>query len=196
VREEQGDTPITTDPGKVLRLFSALSRWRGGVMVPHFAMLYFSGIRPEELKRMATRQASLVNRSTSTISVPANVSKTRHERQVTIPENLLKWLEAFPGSLLPTNYDRLAKMVRKHFGLTHDEPRHSFISYHVALNRSIGDAALQAGNSESIVKRHYLNTQTRAEGGQFFAIFPSAKGRGATLHAVENAVPAEHLKAI
>ena len=34
------------------------------------------------------------------------------------------------------------------------EARHSFISYHVALHRSIGDAALQAGDSEGIVKRH------------------------------------------
>lgn len=113
-------------------------------MVPHFAMLYFSGIRPEELKRMAARQSSLVNLKTSTISVPADVSKTRHERQVTISANLLEWLIAFPGSMLPTNYDRLAKMVRKHFELSHDEPRRSFISYHVALHRSIGDAALQA----------------------------------------------------
>ena len=43
---------------------------------------------------------------------------------MTIPANLLEWLDAFPGSMLPTNYDRLAKMVRKHFELTHDEPRH------------------------------------------------------------------------
>ncbi|MCW1915881.1 hypothetical protein OJ996_20000 [Luteolibacter sp. GHJ8] len=170
VREQQGDTPITTNPEKVLRLFSVLSRWRQGVMIPPFAMLYFSGIRPEELKRMASRRSALVNLKTSTITVPANVSKTRHDRQVSIAPNLAEWLEAFPGSLLPKNYDRLAKMVRKHFELTHDEPRHSFISYHVALHRSIGDAALQAGNSESIVKRHYLNVHPREDGEKFFRI--------------------------
>ncbi|WP_265595067.1 hypothetical protein [Haloferula sp. BvORR071] len=181
VREEQGDTPTTTDLGKVLRLFSVLSRWRGGVMIPHFAMLYFSGIRPEELKRMAARQSSLVNLKTLTIGIPANVSKTRHERQVTIPANLAEWLGAFPGSILPTNYDRLAKMVRQHFELTHDEPRHSFISYHVAFHRSIGDVALQAGNSESIVKRHYLNTHPREEGEKFFHIVPDRLAKRAVL---------------
>jgi hypothetical protein len=63
--------------------------------------------------------------------------------------------------------------VRKHFNLSHDEARHSFISYHVALHRSIGDAALQAGNSESIVKRHYLNTHSREEGREYFRLIPA-----------------------
>jgi hypothetical protein len=67
--------------------------------------------------------------------------------------------------------------TRKAHELAHDEMRHSFISYHVALHRSVGDAALQAGNSETIVKRHYLNLHPREDGAKFFSIHPlKAKG--------------------
>lgn len=175
VREEQDAKPATTLPVDVRRMFSVLMRWRGGVLVRPFAFLYFAGIRPDELKRMAGRERELVNLKTRTITIPANVSKTRHERQVAISDNLVAWLKAFPGDLIPKNFEALNKKVRKHFELTHDEARHSFISYHVALHRSIGDAALQAGNSESIVKRHYLNTHTQEEGGEFFGIAPDLK---------------------
>jgi integrase len=53
VREEQDAKPATTSPEDVLRMFSVLMRWRGGVLVRPLALLYFAGIRPDELKRMA-----------------------------------------------------------------------------------------------------------------------------------------------
>jgi len=173
VREEQESNPATTSPEKVLRIFRTLSRWKGGAMLRYYALLYFAGLRPGEVERMAEQSSSLINLKTRTITIPAKVSKTRHERQVIISENLAAWLQKAPPAIIPTNFDRCVKMVRKHFGLQHDEARHSFISYHVALHRSIGDAALQAGNSESIVRRHYLNLHPRDDGKKFFQITPS-----------------------
>jgi hypothetical protein len=196
VREEQDAKPATTSPEDVRRMFSVLMRWRGGVLVRPFAFLYFAGIRPDELKRMAGRERELVNLKTRTITIPANVSKTRHERQVAISDNLAAWLAAFPGDLVPKNFEALNKKARKHFELTHDEARHSFISYHVALHRSIGDAALQAGNSESIVKRHYLNTHTQDEGSEFFRTIPDLKHRRAVLAAKPKTKPVRHLKVV
>ena len=195
VREEQTVTPATTLPADVLRIFSTLMRWRGGVLVRPFAFLYFLGVRSDELKRMNGRERELVNLKTLTVTIPANVSKTRQQRTITIPDNLAAWLKAFPGDLIPTNFEALNKKVRKHFELSHDEQRHSFISYHVALHRSVGDAALQAGNSEAIVKRHYLNTHTQKEGGEFFRIVPDLKRRRAVL---AKPVPAKksHLKVV
>lgn len=196
VREEQDAKPATTSPEDVRRMFSVLMRWRGGVLVRPFAFLYFAGIRPDELKRMAGRERELVNLKTRTITIPANVSKTRHERQVAISDNLAAWLKAFPGELIPTNFEALNKKVRKHFELTHDEARHSFISYHVALHRSIGDAALQAGNSEGIVKRHYLNTHTQDEGSAFFRSVPDLAGSKAALAPQPAPVAKKHLKVV
>lgn len=196
VREEQSAKPETTTPAEVLRILSALRRWRGGVMVRYFAYLYFAGIRPDELKRISPREAALVNLKTRTITIPANISKTKHERHVAISDNLAAWLAATPGPIVPPNFDRLAKLARKHFKLTHDEARHSFISYHVAAYRSIGDAALQAGNSEGIIKRHYLNLHPREEGEEFFRIVPDPARRRAVLAPAPAADAAPHLRAI
>jgi hypothetical protein len=155
------------------------------------------GLTPEEIKRLASREGELVNLKTRTITIPANVSKTRHERQIRISDNLAAWLKATEGKpIIPANFDRLAKITRKHYGLEHDEPRHSFISYHVAAHRSVGDAALQAGNSESIVKRHYLNTHPREEGEIFWRIVPDPKRRRAMLAPVPKKSAKPHLRAV
>lgn len=174
VREEQEAKPVTTPPEKVRRIFRTLSRWKKGAMVRHYALLYFAGLRPGEIERMAEIADNLINLRTRTINIPAKVSKTRHERHVTISDNLAAWLEAAPGPVIPVNFDRMAKLIRRHFGLSHDEARHSFISYHVAIHRSLGDAALQAGNSESIIRKHYLNLHPREDGEAFFGILPES----------------------
>lgn len=181
IREDQSAKPETTSPEDVVRLFTALMRWRKGVLLRYFSLLYFAGIRPEELHRMSDREDELINLKTKTITIPADVSKTRHERHTLISDNLLAWLEFAPNPIIPKNFDRLGKRARAKFKLTHDEARHSFISYHVALHRSIGDAALQAGNSESIIRNHYLNLHPSEEGDQFFRIVPAPERRTATL---------------
>jgi len=188
VREGQSAKPVTTSVDDTLRLFTDLTESSGGILLRYYAYLYFAGIRPEELQRLSDREDELVNLRTGIITIPANISKTAHERQILISKNLAAWLAIAPGSIIPPNFDRLAKLVRKRFSLTHDEARHSFISYHVALHRSVGDAALQAGNSESIVKRHYLNTHTQEEGRDLFRIVPADDRAGAVL---AEALPAE-----
>lgn len=196
VREEQNARPITTDLARVQRLFSVLCRWRGGAMVRYFSLAYFAGIRPAEIQRLAGREAELINLKTRTLTIPAGISKTRHERHVAISDNLAAWLEAFPPPVTCGNFGRMLTQVKKHFNITHDEARHSFISYHVAAHRSIGDAALQAGNSEAIIKRHYLNLHPREEGGVFFRIVPDRKRRRAVLAPEKETNSNPHLVAI
>ena len=55
--------------------------------------------------------------------------------------------------------------------------RHSLISYAVAFVQQIGQVALWAGNSEAIIKRHYLERVTQEEGKAFFAIAPNTPGK-------------------
>jgi len=221
VREGQDDAPATTTPADVMRIFSTLMRWRGGALVRYFAYTYFAGIRPVEMLRFAPREAQLVNLKTRTITIPANVSKTKHERKVTITDNLAAWLEYAPATvakpqherkanssdyhaarlkqptaIIPTNFRNMKGMARAHFKLSHDETRHSFISYHVALHRSLGDAALQAGNSETIIRRHYLNLHPKEDGSEFFRIVPDTKRRRAVLAPEKEANPAPHLVAV
>jgi hypothetical protein len=47
----------------------------------------------------------------------------------------------------------------------------------VAKFRSMGEAALQAGNSESIIRKHYLDLKSPAEAKQFFGILPCKCGK-------------------
>jgi hypothetical protein len=58
--------------------------------------------------------------------------------------------------------------------------RHTFISMFVAKFRSIGEAAIQAGNSESIIRRHYLDLKNKEEGEQFFGILPRHAATGSS----------------
>jgi hypothetical protein len=40
----------------------------------------------------------------------------------------------------------------------------------------MGEAALQAGNSESIIGKHYLDLKSKEEAEQFFSILPQRMG--------------------
>lgn len=42
----------------------------------------------------------------------------------------------------------------------------------VAKYRSMAEAALQAGNSETIIRRHYLDLKSTEEAERFFGILP------------------------
>jgi len=50
--------------------------------------------------------------------------------------------------------------------------RHTFISMFVAKFRSMGEAALQAGNSETIIRKHYFDLIDAEEADRFFGIYP------------------------
>ncbi len=50
----------------------------------------------------------------------------------------------------------------------------------VAKFRSIGEASIQAGNSESIIRKHYLDLKTTAEADAFFGILPKRGHASAT----------------
>jgi hypothetical protein len=52
----------------------------------------------------------------------------------------------------------------------------------VAKFRSIGEAAIQAGNSEAIIRKHYLDLKTTKEAEEFFGVVPK--------HAKPSVVPA------
>jgi len=102
-------------------------------------------------------------------------------RLVTIQPNLAAWLDAYPLDKYPIMPPQMKNLrgkltqIRREFKLGHDVLRHTFISMHVAKFRSMGDTALQAGNSEKIIQRHYLNVTTQQEAEAFFAIRPARK---------------------
>lgn len=109
------------------------------------------------------------------IHVEPEVSKVRMKRNVIIQPNLAAWLRAYPVDkhvIVPPNLDEVRTRIAKKFNLSHDVMRHTFISMFVAKFRSMGEAALQGGNSESIIRKHYLDLKNPVEAEQFFCILP------------------------
>ena len=169
---------VTITAEQAGKLMAHVESINGGAMVPYFALCLFAGIRPNvkfgEIKKL---QPEHVRLDTGVIHIEPEVSKVRMKRHVTIQPNLAVWLRAYPLEKLPIVPKNMTKMrgrVFDAFGLTHDVLRHTFISMFVAKFRSMGEAALQAGNSESIIRKHYLDLKNPAEAERFFNIGPQS----------------------
>jgi hypothetical protein len=65
------------------------------------------------------------------------------------------------------------------FARYHEAFFHQFLLF-VARFRSVGEAALQAGNSKSVIRKHYLDLKTAAEAAEFFNILPKRTDTSAT----------------
>ena len=165
--------------------------------VPFFALCLFAGIRPclrtGEILRLKPEHVKLFE---GVIRIDGEVSKVREPRNVTIQTNLAAWLRKYPLEkfpIIPTNLQHIREKVALKFPLAHDVMRHTFISMFVAKFRSLGEAALQAGNSESIIRRHYLDLKTMAEAEAFFGIQPK-RTKGSAKRAVVLPMPAPALR--
>src|ERR1035437_3837382 len=166
IRHRRGSaTTITAE--QAARLMAYVETFRGGVLVPYFALCLFAGIRPCVLCGEITRlQPEKVRLDVGVIHIEPEVAKVRMKRLVTIQPNLAAWLHAYPLDrfpIIPRNAQKVRRKVFEAFGLTHDVLRHTFISMFVGKFRSMGEAALQAGNSESIIRKHYLDLRSEEQ---------------------------------
>lgn len=173
----------TLTAAQAQELMTYVEGFENGRLVPFFALCLFAGIRPclrtGEILRLLPAHVRL---DTGVILIEPEVSKVREKRTVAIQPNLAAWLRAYPltkNPIIMPNLQKLRARIAKRFGLTHDVMRHTFISMHVAKFRSLGEAALQAGNSEAIIKKHYLDLKSAAEAKQFFGIRPKRANKAA-----------------
>ena len=157
-------------------LMSIVEGYQDGCLVPFFALCLFAGIRPcmttGEICKLKPEHVRL---DTGVIHIEPEVSKVRMKRHVTIQPNLAAWLRAYPLEkylIIVPGMPKHRTNIAKKFSLSHDIMRHTFISMFVAKFRSMGEAALQAGNSEGIIRKHYLDLKNPSEAEQFFAIVP------------------------
>ncbi len=160
-RRGSARTLTAREAGELMRI---VENHEGGRLVPFFALCLFAGIRPcvrnGEILKLKPGDIRL---DTGVILVEPDVSKVRMKRNVTIQPNLAAWLRAYPLQkfpIAPRNLQHLRAAVAKKFDLSKDVMRHTFISMFVAKFRSMGEAALQAGNSETIIRKHYLDLKS------------------------------------
>jgi len=172
----RGGSAVTFTVAQARTLMEHFEEFEGGRWVPYFALCLFAGIRPGVPDGEITKiKPEDVNLETGIIAISADASKVREPRRVTIQPNLAAWLRAYPLEKFPIivgNFKRRREKFRDQFHLTHDVLRHTFISMFVAKFRSIGEAAIQAGNSEAIIRKHYLDLKSPAEAEEFFGIMP------------------------
>lgn len=180
IAHRRGSAP-TLSAKQAQELMTFVEDYRGGALVPFFALCLFAGIRPcvrtGEILKLRPEHVCL---DTGVIHIEPEVSKVRMKRNVAIQPNLAAWLQAYPLDRFPIVIPALQKhraKVAKRFGLSHDVMRHSFVSFFIAKFRSMGEAALQAGNSEMIIRKHYLDLKTPTEAEEFFGIMPARRGR-------------------
>ncbi len=155
-------------------------------LVPILAIGAFSGIRMAELNRLDWSAIDLERRI---IEIRAGQAKTASRRVVPITDNLAAWL---------TPLERKGKIVRTKELQTHvpalaralkiDWPRnvlrHSFISYRIAIVKSADQVALEAGNSPSIIFKHYRELTTEEQAAAWFGILPK-EGQGSNSFAFD-----------
>lgn len=181
---EHHEIPVSKGKAEILSVDQAEALMRyietvdDGEMVPYFSLCLFAGIRPDWIHGEITRLTpGHINWEHGVISIDAAVSKVNEPRDVTMQPNLIQWLKSYPVEKFPILPARAAKRVsavKAKFKLGHDVLRHTAISMFIAKYKSVGEAALQFGNSESMIKRHYLNVvgATAEKAERFWAIAP------------------------
>lgn len=146
--------------------------------VPALAISAFSGLRNAELLRLDWRE---VHSTEGFLEVPATKSKTASRRLAPCPPNLAQWLAPHAkteGTLWEKNEATLHDDFRraaKAAGLAWRENalRHSFVSYRLAEVQDVAKVALEAGNSPTMIFRHYREVVRPADAQRWFAIAPS-----------------------
>jgi integrase len=143
-------------------------------IVPILAIGAFAGIRMAELNRLDWKAVDLERRI---IEIRAGQAKTASRRVIPISDNLAAWLTPLEkkGKIvrtkeLQTHVPALARALNMEW--PRNVLRDSFISYRIAIVQSADQVALEAGNSASIIFKHYRELTTPEVAKKWFAILP------------------------
>lgn len=111
------------------------------------------------------------------IEIRAGQAKTASRRLVPITDYFAAWLEPLrrQGRVIKSSeYIKEATALARAVGIEwpRNVLRHSFITYRIAKLKSADQVALEAGNSESIIFKHYRELATEDLADQWFCILP------------------------
>ncbi len=139
-------------------------------LAPYIAAGLFAGVRPTEQTRLRPVDIDLAR---GVINLTGQHTKTRRSRLVHLTDNAKTWL-ALDCDWPPVNLRRRILAVREAADLTawpQDVLRHSFASYYLA-SYGLASCAMESGNSEEVLLKHYRHPVTRSEAAKFFGIMP------------------------
>lgn len=149
-------------------------------LIAPLAIGAFCGLRTSELGRLDWRAVDL---DSGFIRIEAKIAKTATRRLIPIPDNLRAWLEPIAksqGPINPSTDDRGLnhRLVRgparsAQVAWVKNGLRHSFCSYRLAQTNNAAQVALEAGNSPTMIFRHYRELVTPAQAEAWFSIRPN-----------------------
>ncbi|MBL9138514.1 MAG: site-specific integrase [Verrucomicrobiales bacterium] len=142
------------------------------------AITFFAGLRSKEVQRLDWTDVDLAR---AFIAVGRDKAKTASRRLVPIAPNLAEWLaldRQESGPLWPKRewaFHQAQSSTAERAGLSWREnaARHSFCSYRLAQIRNSAQVAMEAGNSQTMIHRHYAELVRPDEADQWFGIRPS-----------------------
>ena len=168
----------TTIPVAIAREFMDYLEKSHPDLVAFYALALFAGVRPDkrdgEIKRLADDIARdgwdrYITHRMVTIPRP----KVGNARNFPLKGNLRMWLTHYPRLVVPTQWQH--QCLAKKFKLTANVLRHTAISAYVTVNGSMAEASVAFGNSETMIRRHYLNIMSKADAVAFYGIKPKQK---------------------
>lgn len=144
-------------------------------LLPYLAVGCFAGVRPFELMRLKWEDFIWERKY---LHVRAEVAgKTSQERFVPLQANLVRilapWRNAQGRFCETHSREKLSLLAREKKILATwpmDVMRHSFCSYRLAQTQNIGQVAEEAGNSSTIIRRHYRRPLTKEDGDEWFRL--------------------------
>lgn len=170
--------PETWTVGQVRTLFASAEQ-KVPEIIPAMVVLWFAGIRPEEMLRLSWENVDLTSR---TLHVPPEVAKTRTSRVVDIGEHAVEWLLKYrnTGKIVTSQatYRRLRARLQGALGMEEwprDCPRHTFATMLYKATENLNRTMEQLGHfgSSNVFVRHYKGQPvTREQAAEYFDIRP------------------------
>jgi len=191
------------EPGEARELLRIAAENAPADILAYFTISLFAGLRPHEFVAESRERFHFLDwKDVDThqgVLVSGALSKTSRRRRVTANSNIKSILSAWVDlirsreGILEGNvcgntgfYQRLKKWKQKHLPeefprIEGDVLRHSFGTFAVAGGASTGDVAKWMGNSEAMVRAHYLDAgRTPAEAAAYWSLTPDILGLAKT----------------
>jgi len=149
-------------------------------MAPWMALALFGGLRPEEADQITWDK---INLDAGTVLIDPAVTKVRNARTVHLEPVAVAWLRLGGDLPLPQVTRRRALRTLRDFMGWEEWPkdvlRHTCASHWIALKKSYGSVAIEMGNSENILRKHYRAEVAQADCKKFWELTPKAVAKGA-----------------
>lgn len=182
---------------EVQKMLEAARTHKDGQLLPYVALGLFCAIRPRELSRLTWADIDLKD---GAVTIGAHIAKLRGRRTVEISKNAVEWLtphalkrtpikgpnwqkefdkvKETAGYVTPRRMEQLKKQGKDTKGLKvwdQDLLRHTGISHHLAFHQHEGQTADWAGNSPTMIHKHYKGLVRANEAKAFWAIPPEGE---------------------